>query len=173
MYMQGMCRNFAGALLDKIKGPRENPALGCGSRLSGGKLYFFPSLLQPLVAKMHKSRQKLLAGVSKAAFCWIWCMRHKRKGESHRKGSAQMSHSEHLPVLEQDPLAKCLSANVFLKSLLGALLESFLPLSHCCDFAGVAALLAREDPNNNMKKNKISRWENNILYTVSHYCISI
>lgn len=68
----------------------------------------------------------------------------------------------HLPVLEQDPLVKYVSANVFLKSVLGALLESFLPMSHRRYFAGVAALLTWEDTTAKNKKNKITKRENNI-----------
>lgn len=60
----------------------------------------------------------------------------------------------HLPVLEQDPLVKYVSANVFLKSVLGALLESFMPMSHCRYFAGVAALLHGKIPLPKTKRTR-------------------
>lgn len=46
-----------------------------------------------------------------------------------------------------------------LKSLLGALLEHFLPLSRCCDFAGPAAVLAWEEKEKKKKEE--------LLYSIS------
>lgn len=142
------CRVCAGVLMEcwwaEIKVSQRKFRLGVLQQLVRGKQGFFPLTVTTSSGQNAQQTQAETA-------CW------SQQGCLPRDFDAYAINGKGNPTGKE--LQKCLRASPctgagsyilndrclrksFLKSLLRALVESFLPVSQCCDFAGSAAILA-------------------------------